>query len=68
MPADQFSNTYSKVIIDSTAGTYEEEPWLLMHDEKNIIYYDRDADAWYKLPANIEPYVTYRNNLKEYSS
>lgn len=55
-----------KIIIDITAGTYEQEPWILFHDSNNIKYYDPQSDT-IKVIENctIKPYSIYRNNLKE---
>lgn len=63
---DCFSKTYSRIIIDSTAGSYEDEPWLLLHDQEKIIYYDNDTDQWYQMNVQIDPYPLYVNNLMEY--
>lgn len=63
---DGFDNTLSRIIIDATAGTWETEPWLLFHDKERIVYFDSDTDQWYELKAQIDPYSTYINNLKEY--
>lgn len=63
---DGFSKIYSRIIIDSTAGTYEDEPWLLMHDQEKIIYFDNDTDQWYQMNVQIDPYSVYVNNLMEY--
>lgn len=60
----------AKIIIDITAGTYEQEPWILFHDSNTIKYYDASADKNKEtkiIVANctIKPYSLYRNNLKE---
>lgn len=52
-----------KIIIDTTAGTYESDPWLLIQDKKQIVY--RDADKYYYHQKNINAYPIYRNNLEE---
>lgn len=51
------------VIADSTAGTQDENPWLLMHDafSINAVEYGRELRH---IPCNIEPYYIYVNNLK----
>ena len=46
-----------------TAGTYEDDPWLLMHDGEKIIYRDRQEIK--RLDKKIDPYTMYTNNLKE---
>lgn len=56
--------TSGRVIIDSTCSTYEKEPWLLMHDSNQIIYYDEDEDSIFKVECDIKPYDIYTNNLK----
>jgi hypothetical protein len=55
----------AKIIIDITAGTYEQEPWILFHDTNKIKYYDPQADS-IKVIENckIKAYSLYRNNLK----
>lgn len=63
---DGFDNTFSRIIIDATAGTYEAEPWLLLHDNECVLYFDSDIDQWYRLDIQIKPYSTYINNLKGY--
>jgi len=55
--------TSSRIIIDATSGTYENEPWLLMHDSEKILYKD-DYDV-YSIAESIANYDMYKNNLKE---
>lgn len=55
--------TSSRLIIDSTAGTYEDEPWLLMHDNQKIVW--KFNHKIYKKDKNIMAYDMYKNNLKE---
>ena len=55
--------TSGRVIIDSTCSTYEKEPWILMHDGKQIRYYDEDENANYVVECDIQPYKIYTNNL-----
>jgi len=56
-------HTTFRIIIDSTAGTYEDDPWLLIHDDEKIVY--RDENKVFKIDQNIQPYEMYVNNLKE---
>lgn len=55
------------VIADSTAGTQDENPWLLMHDafSINAVEYGRELRH---ISCNIEPYYIYVNNLKNIDS
>ena len=55
--------TSARIIIDSTAGTYENDPWLLMHDGQKIIF--RDGQNNNQLDVAIDAYDMYINNLKE---
>lgn len=57
--------TSGRVIIDSTAGPYDREPWLLIHDGKVVKYFDSDNNQWYKKDTLIDPYPIYKNNLME---
>ena len=53
----------AKIIIDSTAGTYENEPWIFMHDNAKILWkYNNEI---FKIEENIDSYKIYKNNLKE---
>lgn len=53
-----------KVIIDATAGTKDIEPWILMHDEEKIKYYDVLTDEKIILTdLHIAPYKEYIHNL-----
>ena len=62
---DEYSSglTSARIIIDSTAGTYENDPWLLMHDGQKIIF--RDGQNNNQLDVVIDAYDMYINNLKE---
>lgn len=53
-----------RAIADSTVGTQDEHPWLLMHDRKtiNAVEYDRELR---RIPCEIEPYWLYENNLQD---
>jgi hypothetical protein len=66
IPKDDFTLTVSRIIIDATAGTFEPEPWLIFHDQDHIVFFDSDQDQWYQHDLKIEPYTTYRNNLREF--
>lgn len=57
--------TSGRIIIDSTCSTQEKEPWLLIHDSKEIRYYDEDKDENYSLQCEIPPYSIYINNLEK---
>jgi len=53
----------AKIIIDSTAGTYENEPWIFMHDNSKIFWkYNHEI---YKIDRKVNSYKIYKNNLKE---
>jgi len=53
----------AKIIIDSTAGTYENEPWIFMHDNSKIFWkYNHEI---YKIDREVNSYRIYKNNLKE---
>jgi len=54
----------ARVIVDATAGTYEENPYILMHDNESCMYFDTDDGDWEIIWADIAPYEIYRNNLK----
>lgn len=56
-----------RIIADSTVGTQEENPWLLMHDAFtiNAVEYDRTLRH---IPCKVAPYHIYRNNLQNIDS
>lgn len=62
-----------RIIADSTVGTRDENPWLLMHNEKSIYVVEYDKNLRY-IQCEISPYYIYENNLqdikkvKEYST
>lgn len=56
--------TSARIIIDSTAGTYETEPWLLMHDKNELKYLDEKRNTYLE-STKIKPYKLYTNNLIE---
>lgn len=62
---DEYNNgkLSALMIIDSTAGTYENDPWLLMHDTKQISW--KDDTEIYKKNILLSEYDIYKNNLKE---
>ena len=55
----------SRVIVDATAGTYDPNPWLLIHNDNRTTYYDRLDQAWRFKTEPVSPYQIYRNNLVE---
>lgn len=62
--------TSGRIIIDTTAPTLEEEPWILRHDKNEIEYIDFDNPISYSnkcasIKTNITPYKMYRHNLVE---
>ena len=56
-----------RILIDTTAGTNESEPWLLMHDNRHIMLYDTMPHN--KTPkmimqyTDIRPYEMYKGEL-----
>lgn len=56
-----------RVIADSTVGTQNENPWLLMHDEKTIYAIEYGRELRY-IPCRIEAYEMYVNNLQDVNS
>ena len=56
-----------RVIADSTVGTQNENPWLLMHDEKIIYAIEYGRERRY-IPCSIEAYKMYVNNLQDVNS
>lgn len=62
-PEEYKSGTMSgKIIIDSTAGTYEEDPWLLIQDKNKIIW--KNGEKYFGQQININTYPIYKNNLR----
>lgn len=63
--------TSGRVIIDTTAATKEEEPWLLRHDGKRIEFIDIEngdmsgSAKFSSVSCEIEPYNIYVHNLTE---
>ncbi len=57
------NNTTCKIIIDSTAFTHETDPWLLIHDDKKIKYFDNEINTFqsYELNHRIKPYKLFNN-------
>ena len=66
---EQYKNhkTSGRIIIDATAATIDEEPWILKHDSHKMQYKDFDdlSESIYEIEDNIPPYDMYINNLKE---
>lgn len=64
---NEFKNGLSsaRVIIDSTSGINDIDSFLLMHDNKNISYYDYSDGEWHEKISSIKPYNLYKNNLEE---
>lgn len=57
--------TSGRIIIDTTAATWESEPWIMRHDGTTIQYKDYDADSneICTVETDIPPYKIYENNL-----
>ena len=61
--------TSGRIIVDTTAATKEEEPWILRHDSNRIEYVDienddmQDKSVFSTVACNITPYRIYENNL-----
>lgn len=57
--------TTGRIIIDTTAATWEREPWILRHDMNEIQYkdYDTDTEHIYTVSESLQPYTIYENNL-----
>lgn len=59
-----------RIIIDTTAATMEEEPWILRHDQQSIQFKDLINDTpsnqhmYNEILEAISPYSIYENNLK----
>lgn len=53
----------SRVIVDSTVGTRDDNPWLMIQDTESIslIEYERSLS---RFSCKIEPYCMYENNLQ----
>lgn len=62
--------TSGRIIIDTTAPTIDEEPWILRHDKNEINYIDVDKEVYSSrkyesIKTKIVPYKMYRHNLIE---
>lgn len=64
--------TSGRIIIDTTASTFDEQPWILRHDKKGIEYrdideemYSTDITHYRRKEATIEPYKLYQHNLEK---
>ena len=53
----------ARLVIDSTSCTYEESPWLIVHDGEKIMY--NDGKTPQEQLESIIPYTMYKNNLRE---
>lgn len=58
--------TSLRIIIDSTCSSLEYCPWLLIHDNEKIEYYDNGK--WYREIVKIDAYDNYKNNLRRFES
>ncbi len=56
----------ARIIADSTASAGDTSPWLLVHDDTSIKFYDKEE--WKMLKEKIEPYQFNGDNLKGYLS
>lgn len=64
-PEEYKSNKISgRLIADTTAATYELDPWILVHDSKLIQVFDAETQKRLRYKINIEPYDLYVHNLK----
>ncbi len=54
----------ARIILDATAGTYDPNPWLLVHNGDRVTYYDREDSTWRNKVEKINPYAIYENNLE----
>lgn len=54
------------VIIDATCSSLDSEPWIFMHDYKNVKYYNGNRLVEALDFGVINPYPRYTNNLEEY--
>lgn len=62
--------TSGRIIIDTTAPTLDEEPWILRHDKNGIEYIDVDNQLFcskdcHYIKTSIVPYKMYQHNLVE---
>ena len=54
----------ASLIIDSTAGQYDFEPWILLHDSEKVIYFDIVDGTFKGKPIkNFNIYKMYISNL-----
>ena len=58
--------TSGRIIIDTTSGTWEPEPWIMRHDMEEVQYRDFDENPQKIVikKMDITPYKMYENNLK----
>lgn len=52
-----------RLIADSTMGTQDENPWLLMHNTR-LLNHIEDEGKMRQIKCDIAPYRIYRNNLQ----
>lgn len=62
--------TSGRIIIDTTAPTLDEEPWILRHDKNGMEYIDIDnhilgSSKCQYIKTSIAPYRMYQHNLME---
>ncbi len=67
--------TSGRIIIDTTAATLDDNPWILRHDANQIEYVDIEKETrgiyltsgilYDCVECNIEPYKIYKNNLRD---
>ena len=59
--------TTGRIIVDTTAGTIEKEPWILKHDGLKFQYKELDGEDSniHEVNVGIKPYDMYKNNLEE---
>lgn len=71
---DEYKNnlTSGRIIIDTTASTLDEQPWILRHDKNKIEYRDIDTETYNDdnmvfntISTHIEPYKLYQHNLEK---
>lgn len=70
---DNYKNglTSGRIIVDTTAATKDEEPWILRHDSKQIDFVEIERGDmsigfdFSSVACDIEPYNIYVHNLKK---
>lgn len=56
--------TSGRIIIDTTCASLENQPWILMHDSKQVIFHDLETRKNKTVKMRIRPYKIYINNLR----